>query len=228
MNVPFSTLRGLRLFAELEDEDLERLAGIGRIVVLRKKELLFAEGEAYRGPFVVLSGLVVVFKLADDGRMLILHVCRPGDSLAEPPMFEGRDAAFPTHARATRDSQILHLPRDRFEPFLKQHPELAWELLGVFASRLKEMAQQLEGVTLREVTSRLARYLLREMEAAGVAGDASPAVTLQLAKSSLASYLGTVHETLSRTFSRLIRQGIVRVDGPVVTIVDVVKLKRLA
>lgn len=224
MNVPVSALQGLRLFAELEDEAVEQLAGIGRVLELRKKEPLFAEGDPYCGPFVVLSGLVVVYKLADDGRMLILHVCRPGDSLAEPPMFEGRDAVYPGHARATRDSAILHLPRERFEPFLKHHPELAWELLGVFAVRMREMAQQLEGVTLREVTSRLARYLLREM---GDTDASCAEVTLPLAKNSLASYLGTVHETLSRTFARLVRQEIVRVDGPVVTILDLAKLKRL-
>lgn len=221
-------LAEVRLFRELEDEDLDRLASFARLVKVRRKESLFVEGEPYAGMYVLLSGLAVVFKLAEDGRMLILHVCRPGDSIAEAPLLEERNAVYPAHGRATRDGELAFFPRERIQPFLKRHPEFAWEMLRTFASRLKELGQQLEGVTLREVTSRLARYLLREAEAAGVLDERQPSLVLPIAKGSLASYLGTVHETLSRTFARLIRQGIVRVDGPRVTILDMGKLRRLA
>jgi CRP/FNR family transcriptional regulator len=220
-------LRRVPLFAELEETDLDRLAGLSRTLTLRRKETVFREGEPYEGMFVVLEGLAVVFKLSEDGRMLILHVCRPGDSFAEVSLFEGRDAAYAAHARVTRDSEILFLPRDEFAPFLKQHPEVAWEMLKGFADRLKELTLQLEGVTLREVAARLASYLLREAEAEGASGDAQPSLTLPLAKGSLASYLGTVHETLSRTFARLIKEEIVEVEGPRVTILDVARLRRL-
>lgn len=220
-------LRRVRLFSELEDDALDRLSGLSRIVHVRRKTVLFAEGESYRGMFVILEGLAVVFKLSEEGRMLILHVCRPGDSLGEIPLFEESDAGYPAHAKVTRDSEVLFLPSDRFVPFLKQHPEVAWEMLSSFAGRLKEMSLQLEGVTLREVSARVARYLIREVDAAGMDGDGPPVLSLPLAKGSIASYLGTAHETLSRTFARLIRERILTVKGPEVTILDMKRLKRL-
>jgi CRP/FNR family transcriptional regulator len=82
-------------------------------------------------------------------------------------------------------------------------------------------------VTLREVTSRVARYLLREVEAAGAAGAARPVLLLPLTKGSIASYLGTAHETLSRTLAKLIRDKVVSVEGNRVTILDRRKLERL-
>ena len=88
-------LRRLALFAELEDEALDRLAGLSRILHLERKTTLYGEGEAYRGMFVVLDGLVVVYRISEDGRMLILDVCRPGDSLADVPLFEEREAGLP-------------------------------------------------------------------------------------------------------------------------------------
>jgi CRP/FNR family transcriptional regulator len=178
--------------------------------------------------FVVLEGLAVEYKLSGEGRMLILHVCRPGQTLAEVPLFETHDAGYAAHARVTRESEILFLPRDPFVAFLKTHPEVAWRMLQSLAARLKELGLQLEGVTLREVSSRLARYLLREIEAAGEAGRDKPVLTLPLTKGSIASYLGTVHETLSRTFSRLIKDKIVAVDGPRITVLDQRGLMRLA
>jgi CRP/FNR family transcriptional regulator len=220
-------LSRIALFGELEGEALDRLAGLSRILHLERKELLYAEGDPYRGMFIMLDGLAVVYKLSQDGRMLILHVCRPGDSLAEVPLFEEQDAGYPAYARATRASEILYLPKESFIPFLKQHPDVAWELLKVFAAKTKEMSLQLEGVTLREVTSRLARYLLREVEAVSGDNDDQPVLTLPLTKGSVASYLGTVHETLSRTFARLIREKIVAVDGRKVTILDKKRLERM-
>ena len=221
-------LRRLPLFGHLEDAALDRLAGLSSFLHLQRKETLFGQGEPYRGMFIVVEGLAVVYKLSDDGRMLILHVCRNGDSLAEVPLFEEQDAGYPAHARATRESEILFLPKKQFVPFLKQHPEVAWELLRNLAGKLKEMSLQLEGVTLREVTSRLAHYLLREVEASGHQSEDQPQLTLPLAKGSVASYLGTVHETLSRTFARLIKEKVIAVNGPRVTILDPKRLAGLA
>ena len=89
--------------------------------------------------YVMLEGLAVVYKLSTDGRMLILQVCRPGDSFAVVPLFEEEDAGHPAAARATRASEILFLPKKRFVPFLKQHPEVAWEMLQGLAARVKEL-----------------------------------------------------------------------------------------
>jgi CRP/FNR family transcriptional regulator len=220
-------LRRLTLFGELDDDALDQLARLSRVLQLERKQTLYSEGAPYRGMFVVLEGLAVVYKLSADGRMLILNVCRPGATLAEVPLFEERDAGYPAHARVTRQSEILFLPRESFIPFLKRHPSVAWQLLRGFAAQIKEMGLRLEGVTLREVSSRVAQYLLREMEAAGHGESARATLTLPLAKGSIASYLGTVHETLSRTLARLIREKIVAVDGAQITILDRERLERL-
>jgi len=220
-------LRSVELFRDLGDADLDDLAGWSRISRLKRKTTLFAQGEPYRGMFVMLEGLAVVYKLSGDGRMLILRVCRAGDSMAELQLFEQADAGYSAHARTTRDSEVLFLPRNRIVPFLKRHPEVSWELMRRFAGRLKDLSLKLEGVTLREVSSRLAQYLVREVEAAGLDGSERPALTLPIAKGSIASYLGTVHETLSRTFARLIKEKIIRVEGPRVTVLDMERLKRL-
>ncbi len=220
-------LRRVRLFAGLGDGDLDRLAGLSRVIHVKRKEVLFREGDPYRGMYVVLSGLAVVYKLSSDGRVLILHVCREGDPFAEVPLFEDRDAGYPAHAKATRDGEVLFLPREGFVPFLRARPEVAWEMLRGLAGRLKEVSLQLEGVTLKEVASRVAHYLLREADAAGAGENGRPELTLPLAKGSIASYLGTAHETLSRTLARLIRERIIAVDGPRVTILDRARLERL-
>ena len=81
-------LRRLPLFAELEPEALDRVATLSRVLHLPRKNTIFSQGDSYRGMFVVLEGLAVVYKLSVEGRMLIPDVCRPGDTLADVPLFE--------------------------------------------------------------------------------------------------------------------------------------------
>ena len=66
----------------------------------------------------------------------------------------------------------------------------------------------------------MARYLLREIEAGGDPSDEQPVLTLPLAKSSIASYLGTVHETLSRTFAKFRNEKLIRLDGSRIEILE--------
>lgn len=220
-------LRRIPLFVGLDDAGLDRLAGLSRLVHLPRKHAVFSEGEEHGGMFVVLDGLAVVYTISDEGRMLILDVCRPGDTLADVPLFDERATRYPAHARTTRDSELLFLAREPFLGFLKDHPVVAWEMLRRFAASMREMSLRLEGVTLRDVRSRLARYLLREVDARGLGRDPRPSLELSLTKGSIASYLGTVNETLSRTFNRLVRDRVIAVDGPRITVLDLDRLKRL-
>lgn len=147
-------LRRVELFSELEDADLDRLAGIARVQRFEKKAMLFGEDEPYRGMFVILDGLAVVYKISDQGRMLILQVCRSGSSVAETPLLDdGPDVRYAAYGKCTRESEVLFLPKEKFVPFLRRHPEVAWEMLRSFAARMRELSQQLEGITLREVTT---------------------------------------------------------------------------
>jgi CRP/FNR family transcriptional regulator len=221
-------VRRVRLFRDLDGDRLDEVLSFGRVERVRRKTVVYGEGEDHRGVWIVLSGLVVVYRLSPDGRMLILRVCRPGDSFGETGLFDEARPRYANHARTTRDGTLLFLPRDRFGDFLRRSPETSWRLLGELSDRIREMSTTLEGVAFREVTERLARYLLRELEAAGHTEERRPSVELPLAKGSLASYLGAAHETLSRSLQRLSRQGIVRVDGPRVTVLDLARLKRLA
>jgi len=87
-------LRQVSLFAALEDEALDRLAGLSRVLHLPRKHVLFAEGEPYRGMYLVLEGLAVVYKLSADGRMLILTE-------------EGREKGAEIVARRTRSAPAV-------------------------------------------------------------------------------------------------------------------------
>ena len=87
---------------------------------------------------------------------------------------------------------------------------------------LRQFAQQIEELTFKDVPSRLARYLL------DLARGRQAAVELPISKSQLASNLGTVSETLSRTLRKLSDDDLIRVTGKRVEVLDVERLEELA
>jgi CRP/FNR family transcriptional regulator len=89
-------------------------------------------------------------------------------------------------------------------------------MLAVLSMRLKQFTSQIESLSLKEVPARLAGYLIylsEEQQNQGV-------VTLNIPKGSLANFLGTIPETLSRIFAKMSDQGLIEVSGKDIRLVD--------
>jgi CRP/FNR family transcriptional regulator len=82
----------------------------------------------------------------------------------------------------------------------------------------------IEALSLKEVPGRLASYLLYLSDKNGSIDQ----FELDIAKSQLASFLGTIPETLSRIFTKMTNKELVRINGPHITLVDRTGLEDLA
>ncbi len=204
-------LRKTPLFANLSPGDLDR---IGRIVSLRrvaKREAVFRDGDTAEGFFVVASGSVKVFKLSEDGKEQVLHILEAGHSFAEATLFEG--GAYPASAEALADSELLFLPKKAFVELLENNPKMALRMLGSLAKWLRRMTDLVENLALRDVEARLVLYLAEGMRQRGIVLADGAEFDLPVGKNVLASRLGTVPETFSRTLKKLQEQGIIQVQG---------------
>ena len=89
-------------------------------------------------------------------------------------------------------------------------------MLAVLSLRLRRFATQIENLSLKEVPERLANYLIYLSEEQGREDE----VELQISKGQLASLLGTIPETLSRIFAKMSEEGLIRVSGKVIALLD--------
>jgi CRP/FNR family transcriptional regulator len=212
-----------QLFCELDSRSLDEIVSATSLRRADKGEMLFYEGDEARAFYVVGSGKVKVFKLSPDGKEQILLIAHPGDTFAEAALFAG--GKYPASAQALEDSDLAVVHRDRFVALLRLSPDLALNLIARLSELLRKMASLVEGLSLTDVTTRLAHYLV------SVAGEAEPGtaltVTLPEKKSVLASQLGTIPETLSRSLAKLSRDKIIRVSGSQIDILDLQRLQEL-
>lgn len=213
-------IKRCHLFAGVTEEDLDYLGRVARVREHDKGEVLFSEGEKALGFYVVGAGKVKIYKLSPEGKERILHIVHPGGTFAEAAIFG--IGLYPAYAEPLEKSLLLFFPKNEFLNLLHEHSQIAINMIGGLSRFLRQFATQIEELTFKDVPARLARYLL------DLAGDEAESIELPISKSQLASNLGTVSETLSRTFRKLSDDAIIEVRGKVIEILDHDRLEDLA
>ena len=216
-------LRSARLFVGLSNDDLRRIAGMVTPRDLETDEYLFREGEPSKGFYIVRSGAICVHRVNAVGKEQVIHVFRPGESLAEATLT--MEQGYPANARALQPSQILLVRKDAFVDMLRQTPELALRMLAAMAVHLHILVGQIEDLTLKDVETRLANWLLKQCPKP--IGTEPFTIALKGTKRALAAELGTVSETFSRTLAKLRDLQLVEVDGPNITLLNPLQLQDL-
>ena len=204
---------------------IEELEAIGRIVSekeYRKGQLIFSEGDEGVGFYLVIRGRVKVYKLSPEGKEQIMHIFGPGQPFAEVPVFEG--SRYPANAETMDSCKLFFFPKKSFVSLIQENPSLSMNMLASLSQRLKQFSNLIETLSLKEVPGRLASYLLYLSDKNGSIDE----FKLDIAKSQLASLLGTIPETLSRIFTKMGSRELISVNGPRITILDRTGLEDLA
>lgn len=220
------TLRKIPLFSELSIEQLREISTISTIKKYPKNKIIFLEGDYYRGFFILLKGAVKIFKVSSEGKESVFHIVKPLSVFADIPLFEGSN--YPINAQTIKESMMIFIPKEGFMELLKMNPNISLKMLAGFAKRLKALVNQVEDLSTKEIKNRLAKYLIKEIEISGTQNLAEPFIKLSLPKSTIASYIGTITETLSRSLKKLQDEDIIRVSGKKIFVNDLKRLKELA
>jgi len=210
------------LFNGLPEDQIVAIKKIAVKKQINKGEIIVSEGDEGEGFFVIIEGRVKVFKVSTEGKEQILHIFGSGQPFGEVPVFTGQ--RFPANAQAIDKTRVLFFPRTSIVNLISANPSLALNMLAVMSKKLRQFAVQIENLSLKEMPSRLASYLI------SLAGEQNKeeVVTLQISKGQLASILGTIPETLSRVFAKLSGQNLINVDGKKITLLDRRGLEDLA
>jgi len=242
-------LRVSPTFARLDDDQLRSLAAIAKPLELPAETTLFLQGDAATGLYLLTKGRLKVFKLLRDGRTATVRHVDAGQTFAEAALFHDE---YPASTETMTDCRLYRFETDDVLALLAAQPQFAVNMIASMAHLLGLLNSRVEELLL-PVPARLARYLLdladkqldlaregRDGAAGGAQGrapqehavlpDHPRVVRLPTSKREMAARLGTVPETLSRTFDRLKRAEVIRMsrDHELIEILSFDKLHRLA
>ncbi len=134
-------LKNVPIFSELGRRDLERLSKLMVPRSLKAGDVIIKEHDQAAGFFVISTGKVEVVRGLDGGNPQVLSTLGPGDFFGEMALFEG----FPRNAtvRATEDTECLAMTRWDFMAEMKNHPEIAVQMLPVLVRRLRAVEAEI-------------------------------------------------------------------------------------
>ncbi|MCU0291593.1 MAG: Crp/Fnr family transcriptional regulator [Thermoanaerobaculaceae bacterium] len=219
-------LRRTPLFETLQDAALSEIVGLTSVHRLERGEVLFWEGDPATFLPVVLSGRVKLFRSDSEGREQVLHVMRAPASFAEAAVFG--PGIFPATAQALEPGTVARVASGELVALLRRRPEVALAILTSFSLWMRRLVDLIDGLALRSVEERVAAYLWSAFVRSGLTTLQGATLRLEEPKHVVASLCGTAPEVLSRTFRRLERSGVVRVEGPQVVLLDPEALATLA
>jgi CRP/FNR family transcriptional regulator len=219
------TLKEVPLFSELSVDDFRKITALSNLIKIKKNDFIFHEGDEFKGLYIVLKGSVKIYKISKEGKEYILHFITPPNVFGDVPLFTGGDC--PADVQALEDSILLFVPKNEFLNLLANNSNLSLKIMTGFACRLKSLSVKAAELSLSEVINRLAGYMIKELEKSGTVNLPEPYFRLSISISTLASYLGTISETISRALKKLRDNKIIRMHGKTIFVEDFKKLKNL-
>jgi CRP/FNR family transcriptional regulator len=127
--------------------------------------------------------------------------------------------------RATEPTTVLLVPKNEFVDLLRRRPDLALRMLGSMSQHLRVIVGLLDDLTLKDMETRLANWLLKQCP--GPVSAYPIEIKLDRTKRVLAAEMGTTSETLSRTLAKFRDQKFLRVKGNTVVLMKPRELQKL-
>jgi CRP/FNR family transcriptional regulator len=206
-----------RVFCNLSRQGLESLEAISSPATHAKGAILFVEGQAPHGVFILCNGRVKLFGTAANGKSVIFRIAEAGEIVGLPSTLSEKN--YEVTAEALEPTQVNFIPREKFLAFLREH--------GDSALRVAQMLSEIYYATCQEVrylglsasaAEKLARFLLDRKAQKNDAG--AERVTLTLTHEEIGSMTGMTRETVSRLLAKFKRQRLIEIHGSTVVLAD--------
>jgi len=192
-----------------EPDCLHSLFAKQSVEYLAPGQPLFFEGDEAKHVFEVTEGTLRVFRIISDGRRVITGFQHAGDIIGV-----SLKGDYLYSAEAITPAKIRRLARRQFDAAVINSDSLR---PAVFARVCDEMAAAQDQMVLlssKSAEERLCTFLLRYLRRAMAEGGAQPVVDLPMSRQDMADYLGLTIETVSRTITKLIGKGVLKVVDP--------------
>lgn len=214
--------RDIPYFADVALCGVQQLNECAHVHVFQAGATIFNEGDACAGFYVVVEGLVRIYRMNSEGRLHTLSLLRAFATFNEVAAVDG--STNPFNAVAVTQVKALALSHDSLMALLYSNPGLMANYVQALARMNREYIERLEDMTFRSIPSRLAKLFLHETTYA----DQIAETPSRLTQEEIASILGTTREVVGRALRGLLNAGLLRKHGREIYIADRARLEHLA
>ncbi|GHF90864.1 fumarate/nitrate reduction transcriptional regulator Fnr [Thalassotalea marina] len=210
----------------LNEQELETLDQIiDRKRPIHKGEQIFQDGESMKALYAIRSGTFKTFTVNENGEEQITGFHLPGDLLGFDAI---ASSEHPSFAKALETSMVCEIPYNTLDSLSNEMPKLKKQILRMMSSEIKTDQEMLTLLNRKNAEQRLATFLATLSKRYQERGLSSTEFRLSMTRGDIGNYIGLTVETISRLLNRFHKNDLIKVEGKLITILDLEKLRECA
>lgn len=218
-------LRSRGFFCELPKAALDEMEKIKYASAYPQGAVLFVEGQAPRGVYVICRGRVKLSTTSRDGKTLILRIAEAGEVLGLHATVSGKP--YELTGETLQPCQLDFIRREDFLRFLQHHADACLNAAQHLSQNCQSAYEMIRSLGLsHSVSEKLARLLLEWARD----GDQTPEgirIKVSLTHEEIAQLIGTSRETVTRVLSEFRQKKLAQLRGSTLLILDKSAMERM-
>ena len=176
--------------------------------------------------FWIVNGAVRMYHIRDDGSEITLHVFRAPTFF--PLMVELSRLPNNYFFQTTETVTAKKAPASQVIAFLKQNPDVLFDLTSRFADAIMGLLKRIEQLSAPQAEERVARLLFYFAEKFGKPDGDTIVIDIHLTHDEIATWIGMARETVSHQIETLTKEGIITTKQHRITVCNFGRLRTLA
>ena len=219
--------RGMSLFCGgLSDKELNEFMEIKKIHAYGKHDIIFHEETPSYGIYILCSGKAKLTNSSRFGQQKILKIISGGEIIEKNGLFNA--GKHTVAAETLEPSEITFFEREDFLNLLRRNPDLSIGLINVLSQELQQSQNKISHLTFKDAKARLASILLELAKSHGVKRNEGMFLGIVLKREEIAEMAGIALETAVRLLSQFKKEGIIKIEGKQITLLNEPKLQTLS
>ncbi len=205
------------------NQDINILSENKTIKKVRKKDVLFMEGDSANFLYLIVSGRIKIFKSNDFGKDYIIDIYKKGDFLGYVALMENRDHS--ESAMAIENAEIAMIHKDDFLTLLYSNKDVSMKFIKLLSNNYFEMEERLVKLAYDSARKRVAEALL--FISKKYQQNDTHELPFSLLRENLSAIAGISRESVSRNLTDFREEGLISGDNGNIKILDHKKLERI-
>lgn len=211
-----NALMSCALFRDINEQELSSilLNCHCKTVTFRRQDCYCLSGDVCRNVDIVVSGEMVARMIGLSGRQVEVIRIRCGDIIA-PCFIFASDRRLPVEIEPAETTRLLRLSPTTLDALVDRHSTIRRNFIRLLSDISSYLADKIGFLSLMTAREKIIRFLRSE-----AAAQRSHRITLNLSRQRIADSFGIQKFSLMRCLAELAREGVIRVEGKIVEIVD--------
>lgn len=202
------------------NEEIYEINTTKTCISYKRGDSLFHEGALPLGLFCVNAGSIKVVKEASGGKEQIVRIAQAGDVIGYKSLI--MQQRYSSSAFAMEDSKVCLIPRDEFSKLSSNNHKFYDALMKLLCEDIERSQNKMAEIAYKPVRGRVAEALIL------LGQMATPQGVINLTREDLASFVGTVKETVIRVLSELKSEQFIEIDKRHIKVLNISGLEKVS